>query len=93
MKLKLDPNALTFGDLEDFEEACGEPLMDVFERVGEDGTLKGLSMRTMKALMWVCARTDNPDFSLDDVRKMKIGELKDVEVEVVGEADPTPGDG
>lgn len=91
MKIALDPNALSFGDLEDFETATGEGLMETFGKVGEDGNLQGLKIKTMVALVWVCGRQENPDFTLDDARKVR---LNDLEIDVVGEAaDPTPGDG
>lgn len=93
MKIKLNPDALTFGDLEDFETQTGEGLLDTFESIEKKQDLSGLSMRCITALLWICTRTENADFTLDDARKIKLSELKDLEIEVAGEADPTPGDG
>jgi len=36
--------------------------------------------------VWICGRSSDPEFTLDDARKVK---LSDLEVEV-GSADPTP---
>src|SRR3546814_4968422 len=41
MKLTLDPDALTFGDMEDFESFTGQPLMDTFTKIGDDGRISG----------------------------------------------------
>lgn len=90
MKLNLDLNAFTFGDLEDFETAAGEGLLETFGKVGEDGNLGGIKAKTMLALVWVCGRQDNPGFTLDDARKVRLDEL---EIEVGEAPDPTPGDG
>lgn len=75
-------NTLSFGDMEDFENETGEPLMKAVAQMqkGEAST------KSLIALVWICGRTENPDFTLDDVRKMKLGEL---EFDVVADADPT----
>lgn len=88
MKIRLDPKALTLGDLEDFETATGEGLMETFEKIDKAGTFTSLRARSVSALIWVCARQDNPDFTLDDARKVRVDEL---EIEEVDEADPTSG--
>jgi len=89
MKLNLDPALLTMGDMADFEDAAGVPLLDTFTKIDQSGSIGDLPMRAMIALVWVCARQDDPAFTLDDARKIKIGDL---EIDVGGNgADPTPG--
>lgn len=88
MKINLNPNDLTFGDLEDFETLTGQALMDTFDKVSDGGDLKGLSAKAVIGLLWICGRQQNPDFTLDDAKKVKLTEL---EVEVGEEPDPTPG--
>ena len=88
MKVNLDPAALTFGDLEAFEDAAGVGLMDTFSKIDKNGTT-GLSIKTVMALVWICGRKDNPALTFDDVRAMTFDEL---EIDVGGNgADPTPG--
>lgn len=88
MKISLDPNDLTFGDMEDFEQFTGQGLMDTFAKVGESGDLNGLSVKAVVGLLWICGRQGDPAFTVDDARKVKLTEL---EIEVAEEADPTPG--
>lgn len=88
MKITLDPGSLTFGDLDDFEVKTGEDLMETFRRVDDVGNLSGLKVSSLLALIWVCARQENPEFTYDDARKVRLNEL---EVEVCGGEDPTPG--
>lgn len=83
MKLRLDPDALTFGDLEDFESATGEKLLDAFSKASEGD----LSAKALIGLVWVCQRQIDPEFSLDDARKLK---LTEIEFEAA-EPDPTSG--
>lgn len=85
MKIHLNPDALTFGDLEDFETYVGTPLMDTFDKVGAGG-IGSISGKALVALVWICGRGENPDMTLDEARKAK---LTDLEVEV-GTEDPTP---
>lgn len=83
MKIRLNPKALTFGDMEDFETYTGLDLEDVLA----NGS-KSAKVRT--AMVWICCRADDPEFTIDDVRKLPMGDL---EIEVVGDdTDPTPGD-
>lgn len=88
MKITLDPNQLDFGDLEDFEEFTGQGLMETFDKIGASGDVKDLKVKTVVGLLWICGRQENPNFSLTDARRVKLTEL---EIDVGGEPDPTPG--
>lgn len=69
----IDPNDLTLGELMDFEEASGEKVSDVF--AASEGAAPSFSARTLTALVWVIRRRDDPNYSLDDARTVKIGDL------------------
>lgn len=84
MKITIDPESLTFGDLEDFERETGEVLLKALDAL----TKNQASAKALIGLVWVCQRQIDPGFSMDDARKVK---LSDIEVESAG-ADPTPGD-
>lgn len=86
MKVRLNPAALTFADMEDFEERTGSSLLDVFDGVEKPEDIRSLRMRDLVALLWICVRAEQPEFTYDDARKLRITEL---EVEIA--ADPTAG--
>lgn len=90
MKIILDPNSLTFGDLEDFESFTGQDLIGTFDQIGDKGDLAGLNMKTILGLVWVCGRQQDESFSMDDARKVKISDL---EVDTAEAPDPTSGGG
>lgn len=93
MKLQLDIDAFTFGDLEDFEKETGESLVATFSalQTDDDGNLdlSGLSMSTLVSLVWIMGRTQNPEFTREDARKVRLDELEVTDAE----PDPTPGSG
>lgn len=89
MELKLNPDDLTLGDLEDFEEYVGKPVDEVVKPVpalDEDGNRKfddkGRPEMTMKVptkavicLVWLVQRKDNPAFTIGDARNVKVSSL------------------
>lgn len=99
-KLRFDPEDLSLGELEEFEEATGKPLDQAMSEqpvVDADGKpvrdKRGrplrqvrMSMREVIALMWLIRRRDQPDFTLDDARKVKVADLN--ELELVSGDDP-----
>lgn len=68
--VRLDVDDLTIGDLEDFEDVVGEPLMGF---VGNTG--KAMSAKVMKALVWITRRRDDEGFSLEDAAAVKVSAL------------------
>lgn len=72
--LRVDPDELTIGDLEDFEEAAGVAFEDAFV-AGPDGNVKP-SLKAIKAIVWVVKRQSDPGFTLDDARNVKLVELE-----------------
>ncbi|WP_326827361.1 hypothetical protein [Streptomyces sp. NBC_01751] len=96
--LRIDPDVLTIGDLEDFEDVVGVPLYDALQPkpvIGSDGKKvldeKGrpelqtqMSTKALKALIWITQRIEKPDFSLEDARNVKVSALELVGVDGQG---------
>lgn len=87
--IAFNPDDFTVGDLEDFEDIVGVPFDEAFKEVAtkdEDGKVirdeKGrpvktvkMGAKTLKALVYLTKRAENPDFTLEDARKVKVSEL------------------
>ena len=99
--LSLNPEDLSLGDLEDFETITGQSLQDALAakpvidpETGEQAKdEKGrplreaqLSITVIKALVYLTKRRENPDFKLEDARKVKITELNFTEADEEGNA-------
>lgn len=78
--IKLDPDELTLGDLDDFEEAVGKSF---FECIANGATP---SPKALMALVWITERKTDPTYTLEKARDVKVGSL-DIE------ADPTDAAG
>lgn len=85
MNLTLDVDKLTMGDLEDFEDKTGRSMLSL---AGED--FGSLPSRTLTALIWITGRADDPDFTWDDARKVRLADL-DSDTAVEKTPDPTDG--
>lgn len=89
-KIKLNMDDLTLGDLEDYEDYVGMPLADALKErpiIGDDGQVvrdeRGrpkkevqLTIKALTGIVWVVERTANPDFTVEDARKVKVSELE-----------------
>ena len=89
VSLRLDLNALTIGDLEDFAEATGTDLEEAMRprklRDGDgdliltdDGKPQWVtthSPTTLRALVWLAQRKTDPTFTYDDARDILVAEL------------------
>jgi len=88
--MTFDENNLTIGDLEDFEDAIGVPLTEALKPVpvrdpetneivrdekGRPEQTINMSAKVLKGLIWIANRHENPDFSLEDARSVKVTEL------------------
>ncbi|MFD3464805.1 hypothetical protein ACFWWM_00255 [Streptomyces sp. NPDC058682] len=94
--LRIDPDVLTIGDLEDFEDVVGAPIYDALSPrpvIGPDGKKvldeqgrpelqTQITTKALKALIWITQRADNPEFSLQDARNVRVSAL-----ELVGAAE------
>ncbi len=88
--LQIDPDALTIGDLEDFEEGVGKPLHEalkptpvldedgnkVFDAKGRPELQVNLSAKALRYLVWIVKRQTDPSFTPDDARKVRVGQLE-----------------
>jgi hypothetical protein len=93
--LRIDPDVLTIGDLEDFEDTVGVALYDALQPkpvIGPDGKKvldeKGrpemqtqITTKALKALIWITQRIEKPEFTLDDARRVRVSELELVGVD------------
>jgi hypothetical protein len=104
----MNPEDLSLGDLELFEEATGQDLMEVLKPVPEidpvtgmpvpDPENKGRPKMTVKVsakafvgLMYIAVRREEPDITLNEVRKMRIADF-DFDMDVPDDAsNPTEG--
>lgn len=77
-KISIVVDDLTIGDLETIEEIAGEPAGRVFSQDFSAGTLK--------ALIFVAQRRENPDFTLEDAANVRFGDI-----DLVTDEDPQTG--
>lgn len=103
-KLVFDENRLTIGDMEDFETATGVELTEALkpvaltdgdgnpvrdEKTGRPEMAVKVTAKTLKGLVWIANRHENPDFSLDDARNTRVTDLEIIRADDEdGEADP-----
>ncbi|MGV9815468.1 hypothetical protein ACWDTQ_26600 [Streptomyces cellulosae] len=90
VSLRIDPDVLTIGDLEDFEDVVGAPLYDVLQprpvrdadgkkvldEKGRPEMQMQLPTKALKALIWITQRVEKPDFSLEDARNVRVSALE-----------------
>lgn len=91
MKLSLNKDTLTLGDLDDFEQVSGQSLdrvLESFDGAGESA-LGGLPMKSILALLWITGRQSDPDLTYEKVRAIPLSELDAIEVDVEESTDPT----
>lgn len=67
--IKLDPDELTLGDLDDFEETVGESFFDCIK----PGVMP--STKALLALVWITERKSDPTYTLAQAREVKVGDL------------------
>jgi hypothetical protein len=88
--MKLDVNALTVGDLEDFEDFVGKPLDEAVvekplrdpdsgkrltDKEGNPLSEVKVGAKALVALVWLVKRQGDPAFTVADARKVKVSEL------------------
>lgn len=67
-EIRLDPNELTLGEGEEFEELTGLAIASL--KPGAAIPSKALSV-----LVYLVKRRSNPDYTLDDARRIRYAEL------------------
>lgn len=83
MKLTFNEDDLTLADLEDIEDYARMPFTGL--EVDGDGNAS-LPARMLTALVWVTQRHENPDFTVEDARRVRVSEI---EVPSQNGVDPT----
>lgn len=68
MEINLDPNDLTLGEAETFEELTGLLVTDL--RPGAS-----IPSRALTAIVFIVKRRDDPDFTLEDARAIRFREI------------------
>ncbi|MEV6638099.1 hypothetical protein AB0M54_45990 [Actinoplanes sp. NPDC051470] len=90
IELSFNPDSLTLGDLEDFEDFTGQsideaikpvPVLDdngdrVFDDRGRPEMGTKVSTKALIALVWLVKRADEPTFTVADARKVRVSALK-----------------
>ena len=86
--IELDVDFFTVGEVEDLEEATGYSLQGLARVLGSGD----LPMKVLKALVWVVRRRSEPEFTLDDVRALRLSEIEFAGAAETDEPaeDPTP---
>lgn len=79
MKIRVNPSDLTLGDMADLEEHVGIPGSEIFSQLSEGDW----SAKMFEGLVLVTARRDNPDFTIEDARNVRLADL-----EMVADEDP-----
>lgn len=94
--LAINPDDLTLGEMEEFEELSGRPLAKLLQGdivkgddgrpiLGKDGKpMREIDPRVkdMIALVFLAKRREDPAFTIEDARQIKVSELQ------LGAADP-----
>lgn len=71
MQITIDLNSLTLGDVEDLEEYCGVPIMELEGRLRSNR----LSTRMLTGLVWIMRRKTEPEFTIAQARELKFTEF------------------
>lgn len=84
MAWQLDLEDLELGELEDLAEVLGIRDFREFGRMAE-----AMPPRMMSAVAWLAKRREDPAFTIEDARRMKVRELE----ELFGAINPNAGGG
>lgn len=104
IRVSVDPDSMTMGDLEDFESYTGTSFAESVKHVkvlDDEGNVKRddrgrpetqvqMTAKAMTALMWIAIRQDRPGFTVKEAR-----EVRPSAIEWVGgdDDDEAAGDG
>lgn len=76
MRITFDVDTMTLGEVEEFEAISG---LDITQMAGGQ-----LPSKAIIAIVYLQQRRENPAYTLEDARKVRVSELE------WGEPDPTP---
>ena len=71
MEVVIDVNDLTLGEVEEIENLTGLT-------VGDFGDGTKMSAKLVTAFVYISKRRTDPDFTIEDARKIKLGEFQPV---------------
>lgn len=76
--LRFSIDDITVGDMEDIEEISGEPFEEVLEKLASGGSSgkRMVSLKVIKAIVFVVKRHEDPDFTVEQTRTVKFSELE-----------------
>lgn len=88
--LRLDPESLTLGDLEDFEDVVGKavdevlkprPILDddgnkVLDERGRPEMGVRIPAKALTTLVWLAKRKENPAFTRAEARDVRVDQLE-----------------
>jgi hypothetical protein len=79
-EIRFDPDALTLGDLEDFQEATGKELLPFFARFADKKVTVAelfaeLNSKSLTAMIWIFKRKEHPAFTLAQARALPLASL------------------
>lgn len=66
----LDPDDLELGEMEELEELMGKNIQEVFRELSG-----GASAKLMRGVAFILGRRADPDYTMDDARKVKLGQI------------------
>lgn len=73
--LNIDLNELTLGDLEDFETQSGVDFREAIK-----GGASNMPLKALTCLVWLSKRKQDPNYTLEDARSIKIAQLQGLAV-------------
>lgn len=68
ISVDFNPDDMTFGDMIDFEDVAGIPITALEKD-------QAISSRVLLAMVWIGARRDNPAFTIDEARALKVDQV------------------
>lgn len=86
LELRLDPQKLTLGELEEFEDIAGMTIDEAFYS-GAPTRAKSLI-----ALVFLTGRRQDPTFTLEDARAVDLSDLQSAMDRARDNGNPTPGE-
>lgn len=76
---KMDPNEFTLEDIEYLLEATGkEEFSEIFSVFEGEGNLNAETINVMSQLIFVSNRKSNPEFTLEDAKRIPLGVFKEM---------------
>jgi hypothetical protein len=67
--LAFDPDDLTIGEMEQFEDVVGQTMTSALSDPSN------MSAKALKAIVWIVNRRTNPEYTLEDAASVKVSSL------------------